>query len=255
MKRGGLTLAFNDRLKEARISCGLTQKELAKELGIASTTVTGYEKGNSEPSINTIGKIIEILHIDANFLWQDEMRELNIVDFSIPEMKMIRKYRDLDTHGKEMVDIVLDREYSRSIAIKETAEQEEGNLINFPVSPYKASAGSGYLLFDEEPDEIWSIVSNSETRKADIGITVSGDSMEPLYYDSDVLLVRKQPDINIGEIGIFIKDGQGYVKKKGNDRLISINKSRSDIYPSENEEILCFGKVIGKLKPEWVIRK
>ena len=79
--------------------------------------------------------------------------------------------------------------------------------------------------------------------------------MEPLYYDGDILLVRKQPDINIGEIGIFIKDGRGYVKKKGKNRLISLNKARADIFPSEYGEITCFGKVIGKMEPEWVIEK
>jgi len=249
-------MGIGKRIKEAREQMGLTQAELGDLVGVTGSSITNYEKETSHPKETVMYKLFEVLNVDANYLFQDVVnipKKVNDVTFS--EYEHIKKYRDLDTHGKEMVDIVLDKEHSRSIAIKETTEQEEGNLINFPVSPYKASAGSGYLLFDEEPDEIWSVVSNSETRKADIGITVSGDSMEPLYYDSDVLLVRKQPDINIGEIGIFIKDGQGYVKKKGNDRLISINKSRSDIYPSENEEILCFGKVIGKLKPEWVIRK
>ncbi len=110
-------MAFNDRLKEARIANGLTQKQLAEKLGIAGTTVTGYEKGNSEPNVNTIGKIMEVLRVDANFLWQDEIQELNTDDFSIPEIKMIKKYRKLDTHGKKIVDMVLDEEHSRCSSV------------------------------------------------------------------------------------------------------------------------------------------
>lgn len=249
-------MGFQDRLKEQRENIGMSRTELADILGVTPAAIGNYENGISTPKADILFKVFDALKCDANYLFQDEMNDIDkpfIISFK--EKKHIKKYRSLDEHGTTIVDLVLNEEYSRSLTIKETDEQDEANLLQFPVSPSKASAGSGYLLFDEEPDEIWNVVSNSETRKADIGITVSGDSMEPLYYDSDVLLVRKQPDINIGEIGIFIKDGQGYVKKKGNDRLISINKSRSDIYPSENEEILCFGKVIGKLKPEWVIRK
>lgn len=234
---------------------GLTNAQIAKMSGVTLSTLDKITAGiNTNPKLDTLQAICKVLGCRLDDFDDSPSANKN-ASFCQEDIEHLKKYHDLDFHGKDMVDTVLEKEYTRSIAIKETPPQEETNLIEFPVSPYKASAGSGYLLFDEEPDEIWSVVSNSETRKADIGITVSGDSMEPLYYDSDVLLVRKQPDINIGEIGIFIKDGQGYVKKKGNDRLISINKSRSDIYPSENEEILCFGKVIGKLKPEWVIRK
>ena len=57
--------------------------------------------------------IIDALKVDANFLFQDEMKELDTNDFSIPEIKMVRKYRVLDAHGKKIVDMVLDEEYSR----------------------------------------------------------------------------------------------------------------------------------------------
>ena len=242
---------FSQIVKQARIKAGLTQKQVYEHFDIPQSTFSSWEVGKSEPS----GEML--IHL-CEFYKCDLMKEFSGTTPSImtvSDIELVKKYHCLDPHGKDMVDTVLEKEYSRSIAIKEAPPQEEISLIDFPVSPYKASAGSGYLLFDEEPDEIWGVISNNETRKADIGITVSGDSMEPLYYDGDILLVRKQPDINIGEIGIFIKDGQGYVKKKGKNRLISLNKARADIFPSEYGEITCFGKVIGKMEPEWVIEK
>ena len=47
-------MAFKDRLKEARLNNNMTQEQVAKKIGIAKSTFTGYEKGNSEPNMSTI---------------------------------------------------------------------------------------------------------------------------------------------------------------------------------------------------------
>lgn len=70
-------MGFKERLKEARKAKGYTQEMLANAIGIAKSTVTGYEKGNSEPDMGKIFKIMSILEVDANYLWQDEMNELS----------------------------------------------------------------------------------------------------------------------------------------------------------------------------------
>ena len=50
-------MAFNDRLKESRTNAGLTQEQLSERLGIAKSTLSGYESGNREPSIATVAKL------------------------------------------------------------------------------------------------------------------------------------------------------------------------------------------------------
>lgn len=114
-------MSLNQRIKEARLKMGYTQEQLGNMIGVAKTTVAGYEK-NREPDAATIGLIIDALKVDANFLFQDEMKELSAKDFTIPEIKMIKKYRSLDDHGKEMVDLVLAKEYDRTI--KESKKSE-----------------------------------------------------------------------------------------------------------------------------------
>ena len=113
-------MAFKDRLKEARLRKGYTQEQVAEKIGVAKSTFTGYEKGNREPNMFTVSKILDALEIDANFLWQDEMGSNYPMKVSYPEYQHIEKYRDLDTHGKEMVDIVLDKELERCTAEKES---------------------------------------------------------------------------------------------------------------------------------------
>lgn len=111
-------MAFNDRLKEARLNKKMTQEQVAEKIGVAKSTFTGYEKGNSEPNMNTISRIMNTLDVDANFLYQDEMDELggSLMQLKYDEMKHIKKYRDLDDHGKEMVNFTLEKEWERSIS-------------------------------------------------------------------------------------------------------------------------------------------
>ena len=88
-------MAFNDRLKEARNNAGLTQEQLAKKLGLAKSTITGYEKGTSEPNMITVKNLMDILKVDANYLWQDEMTGSTSLIVSSDEWNHIKKLRTL----------------------------------------------------------------------------------------------------------------------------------------------------------------
>lgn len=83
-------------------------------------------------------------------------------------------------------------------------------------------------------------------RSADFIVEVSGDSMLPEYKNEDYLLVHKQETVEVGEIGIFVVNGCGYVKKFGGDRLISLNEKYDDITFGEYDTVVCYGKVMGK---------
>lgn len=47
-------------LRNMRLSAGLSQKQLGKELNLADTTISSYERENSQPDFETIIKIAEI---------------------------------------------------------------------------------------------------------------------------------------------------------------------------------------------------
>ena len=68
-------MSYNSRLREARKNAGLTQTELGNMVGCAKTTITGYETGKSEPSMAMLSNIMHALNVDANFIFQDEVRE------------------------------------------------------------------------------------------------------------------------------------------------------------------------------------
>ncbi len=240
-------MAFNDRLKEARNNVGLTQEQLAKKLGLAKSTITGYEKGTSEPNMITVKHLMDILKVDANYLWQDEMTGSTSLIVSSDEWNHIKKLRTLDVYGKKAVNSVLDIEYERCNYETEIAEEPMAYIPRVYYSQ-GASAGYGeYLIDGMDASEIM-LPDTPKNRKSDYVINVDGDSMEPTFSDGDKLLVQHTDCVNVGEIGIFIIDGQSYVKEFGEDRLISHNKKYPDIIPSEYSDFRCVGKVIGVMK-------
>ena len=149
------------------------------------------------------------------------------------------KYNGLDDYGKDVVNIVLEKELTRTIEQRErSANIIELNFIDAPVS-----AGIGDMLEDYENSEKVFVPLPSESRIAYFILKIYGDSMEPKFSDGDYILVRQQPMVDEGQIGIFGYDGNGYIKKFGGDRLISLNKKYPDIYIDENAR--CFGLVLG----------
>lgn len=70
--------------------------------------------------------------------------------------------------------------------------------------------------------------------------------MKPTYYDGDVLLVEMTDHIDIGEIGIFLVDGQSYVKQRGRTELISLNKDHENVPLTPDSR--CMGRVIARLE-------
>ena len=241
-------MSLHDRIKEARKNKGLTQEQLGALIGVAKTTITGYEK-NREPTAAKIGEIAEALGVDANFLYQDEIKELYKHKATPDEFeKIIKKYRTLDTYGKDAVDSVLDIEYTRCQVKEESFSYTPDNIRPIDYYMKNASAGNGQIVFDDTVVERITIPDIPKYKRVAYAIGVNGNSMEPLYHDGDMLLIEPTVDMEIGEIGIFIVDGEAYVKKLGDKELISLNEDYSNIPLTEYTS--CMGRVVDRLPRE-----
>lgn len=123
-------MSIGSRIKELRIKNEITQEELAKIIGVTKGAIANYENGVSSPKIDLMYKLFDALNCDANYLYQDDMIELYKDQATPSEFKnIIKKYRILDNHGKEMVDFTLQKEYERSKALE---EQNLDNIIKMP---------------------------------------------------------------------------------------------------------------------------
>ena len=87
----------------------------------------------------------------------------------------------------------------------------EIRYLDMPVSDLPVSAGTGAFL-DEGNFKMVSFPESSIPDGGEFGVRVSGDSMEPVYHDGQIVWVKQCDRVNIGEVGIFIYDGEGYIK-------------------------------------------
>lgn len=245
-------MSIGTRIKELRISLNLTQEELAKKISVTKGAIANYEKEVSIPKPEIMYKLFSALNCDANYLYQDDIKSLsNVKDiYSITEKKLITDYRNLDNHSQQVVQAVISKELERNVYTEPTHK----NII--PIRKHKTlyydmpvSAGTGNPLEDEYPEEIE--LTEKPPKGTDFIVRVAGDSMEPTYHNKDKLFVKEQPNVEIGEIGIFIINGNAYVKEFGGDRLISHNEAFPDIPFSEFNTIKCCGKVLGICEEEF----
>ena len=227
---------FDDRLKNLRKAKGTTQADVAEALGIKESAYSNYEKDLREPNAVVLKAMSKYFGVTIDYLLDCHTGFVA----SRSEQEHIKKYRTLDPYGQKAVTSVLDIEFERCTYIPEPNREE---LIEVSINYAPVSAGFGDELEDYEQWEKASVPLTPESRKADFILVVDGDSMEPKFHNGDYILVRKQPAVDIGQIGIFGVDGKGYVKKYGGDKLISLNKKYPDI--PLNEESRCFGLVLG----------
>ena len=108
--------------------------QLAKMLGISKGAVGNYETDVNSPRATILYKVFDILHCDANYLFQDEMKELIYRDQATPEEfeNIIKKYRALDTFGQNTILYLLDRELTRVKSIKGKLVAESGKKAASP---------------------------------------------------------------------------------------------------------------------------
>ncbi len=272
------------KLKELRTETGLSMRQIAIKLGIPYTTYISYEKCDREPNSEMLIKLADffgcsidyligrsdvrvddsvldrVLTLDSDLLEQTgniyeaqklqkkrdstlSIEELFAETVNRNEIEHIVKYRTLDRYGKKAVDDLLENEYKRC-----TEVSDEPKVITLPMAELKASAGTGQWLGDDEYTTWVDVLDTPEARRANVVIEVSGDSMLPQYHDGDKVLVKLQPTVEQNEIGIFIVDNCGYIKKLGINELISVNEEYDNISLSKYNDVICVGKVLGIAK-------
>lgn len=263
-----------DALSELKRKSKKTLKQISDESGVPLGTLNKLFAGQTkDPKLDTVRAVVHALGYTLDDLDEGRVKLKNASSLSDEALQLAKDYDDkLDTWGKIQVRSVADNEIARCKADRQARdaalfrnsrqemevateiEPEDQRAIDLMFDEEKTAAGSGYQLIEERM-QVWKVLYNDLTRKADFCIEVDGQSMEPMIEDGDIILIRQQPSVDVGEIGLFTVNDKGYVKKQGTDRLISINKKFEDIIPGEFDTVFCRGKVIGVLDPEWIIEQ
>ena len=181
-RRKGLSIpAFRDRLAE--FGCNVSVNAAGK-----------WELGYSIPNAYQMVALCLALEIEDQipFFMESHIPALN----SEGERK-VQEYR---------ADLIASGRYCPA-----PREVKAGRFVDMPVSSLAVSAGTGNFLDDGDFTMI-SFPEDKVPAEADFGIRVSGDSMEPVYHDGQIVWVQECGQLSPGQVGVFIYDGEGYLK-------------------------------------------
>lgn len=66
---------FSEKVKEARVSLGISQPQLGKKIGLSVRSVIAYEKGEKKPRPASMLKLAKALGVSVKFLSDDECED------------------------------------------------------------------------------------------------------------------------------------------------------------------------------------
>lgn len=78
-------LCFSERLKKSRKEKKLTQKDLAKLVGISRSLISDYENQNINPTIRNLTKLANALNVSSDYLLGIELEPTQEANLKVKE--------------------------------------------------------------------------------------------------------------------------------------------------------------------------
>lgn len=241
---------------------GITQKELAKEVGITASTMTDYMKLRSAPSFGVIQKLADYFGVKKSDI-DTTFKEESINSFSavLSKSKIQSIYDELEpleqrkvvTYAEKIRDEQEKRRKAKINEVSEAISLYQVEVVSETAAACGFNYGFGYEDTDRETIEV-----DEQPPRHDIATKVSGDSMQPDYQDGDILyLVDKGLTTYNGDLAVIAYGDRSYFKRiyteNGRLRLVSLNDKYEDIIldfpPAEDTHIKIFA-VVGVYRGE-----
>ena len=192
---------IGSQIDEARKRAGLSLEEFSGLLNHYGVTVSpsGINKWTMGIVVPNVYQLMAVCHaldldVDVSYFCANHTPVLNEEG-----LDKVREYRD---------DLIASGRY------KPPVKAAAIRYADWPVSNLAVSAGTGEFLGGGS-FEMVSFPENTVPEEAAFGARVAGDSMAPVYHDGQIVWVQPCEALSVGEVGIFICDGQGYLKVYG----------------------------------------
>lgn len=237
---------FDKNLKYLREKFNMEQIDLATKLGRkSSSSISEWEKGKYTPKIKTLAEIANIFKVDLDDLMNIDISnvETSMLDKIVSISKQLNPSRQSKVYNYAEHQL---EEQNKVIHI----HKDNGDYITETLRGY-LSAGTGELQLEEVLEEVEIPVEIIPEQHYDMLLQINGDSMLPMFQDGERIFVRKIEDtgeLRSGQIGVFIIDGESYLKKAYKEdnqlRLVSLNDKYDDLIFNEVNDIEVIGTVV-----------
>lgn len=138
-------------------------------------------------------------------------------------------------------------------------DKERQVLETLPVKkiPVVSKISAGLPIYSEENliDYIYFATNKLNSDKEEFGLKVSGDSMDKIFQDGDIVVVEKDSIVENGQLGVVMINGYNATVKRiryNGDQIILIPESNnSNHYPQvygKDDEVKIIGRVVASQK-------
>lgn len=138
-------------------------------------------------------------------------------------------------------------------------EPIESSIETLPVKkiPVVSKISAGLPIYSEENlvDYIYFATNKLNSDKEEIGLKVSGDSMDKIFQDGDIVVVEKDSIVENGQLGVVMVNGYNATVKRiryNKNQIILIPESNNpehlpQVY-GEDDEVKIIGRVVASQK-------
>lgn len=210
IKKNDLSQYVNDKVEPNQDRIYI----LAAALGVSEAWLLGYDV--PKKPLNIDGKVTNLINIYNKL---NRQRQDNVYSYAENQLE-------------EQKNVV----------------EEQSNIYQLTTIKVQSKLSAGTGILDLDPSYTETIEYAGNVPKHDLAFEVSGDSMEPLFEDGEIVFVKHTTEIRNGQIIAIQINEEAYIKKvyRNNDklRLVSLNKKYKDIIATEQDDIRIVGKVL-----------
>lgn len=240
-------MTINERFFKLLDDRGISQKDFSNKTGIPAQTISGWKTRKTDPPANLISSIADFFDVTTEFILTGNNTVTVDDRFNAEFIKLSTENKQKVLHFMEIANMTVPTSFKRKdnqFTDHHVREEPVYSTINQIPVLGKVAAGTPILSYSSD---FGTIVP--ENKAASYALIVQGDSMYPIILDKEYIEVTSQPDLEQGEIGIIMVDGDVTCKKfynfKDHYELRSLNPDYATITvpknPSTNLQII--GKV------------
>nr|DAW38681.1 MAG TPA: Repressor protein CI [Caudoviricetes sp.] len=202
--------------------------------------------------IKDIVKIIKNKRDELNLSLRDLSSKTGISSSTLQRYETMETNMPIDKF--QIICDVLGLEADKLLSNKNYSSQEKSNLnidtvnTDYIMIPLYESISAGYGASNSEFIEMIPVFGLKKNGTTYFAVKVEGDSMEPKIPNGSTIIIKKDIQIESGEIGAFNLNDENFVKQKKvvKDRLIlhSFNLAYDDKLVNEYDDFKEYGKVV-----------